>query len=115
MAMRALRVDWIVDMVDELPDDGQKYELIDGKLFVTPSPNDRHQYIVGELASVPYSHSRWTRCSSLSRSNHRAVRAMTIRRSANSIFVAASRSIGSSARTPGPSVAGAVSKNPVRS
>jgi len=36
-------------MVDALEDDGQRYELIDGELFVTPSPVDLHQLVVGEL------------------------------------------------------------------
>ncbi|MDQ6611474.1 MAG: Uma2 family endonuclease [Gemmatimonadota bacterium] len=36
-------------MVDALPDDGQRYELIDGELFVTPSPGEAHQDIVGLL------------------------------------------------------------------
>lgn len=36
-------------MVDALPDDGQRYELIDGELFVTPAPAEHHQLIVGEL------------------------------------------------------------------
>ena len=49
MAMPATRTDWTVEMVDELEDDGQRYELIDGELFVTPSPIDVHQLIVGEL------------------------------------------------------------------
>ena len=49
MAMPATRTDWTVDMLDALPDDGQRYEIIDGELFVTPSPSDVHQYVVGEL------------------------------------------------------------------
>jgi Uma2 family endonuclease len=49
MAMPAARTDWTVEMLDELPDDGQRYEIIDGVLFVTPAPSDVHQYIVGEL------------------------------------------------------------------
>jgi Uma2 family endonuclease len=49
MAMPATIVDWTVDMLDELPDDGQRYEIIDGELFVTPSPRDVHQFVVGEL------------------------------------------------------------------
>jgi Uma2 family endonuclease len=32
-----------------LPDDGQRHELIDGEHYVTPSPNLRHQKILGEL------------------------------------------------------------------
>jgi Uma2 family endonuclease len=49
MAMPATHTDWTVDMLDALPDDGQRYEIIDGELFVTPAPIDVHQYVVGEL------------------------------------------------------------------
>ncbi|MGE0447626.1 MAG: Uma2 family endonuclease [Vicinamibacterales bacterium] len=31
------------------PDDGKRHELIDGEHYVTPSPNTKHQHIVGEL------------------------------------------------------------------
>jgi len=41
---------WTVDMVQALPDDGQRYEVIDGELFVTPSPSARHQDAVLCLA-----------------------------------------------------------------
>jgi len=33
----------------EMPDDGLRHELIDGAHFVTPSPNIRHQRLVGRL------------------------------------------------------------------
>ena len=49
MAMSAAYTEWTVDMLDELPDDGDRYELIDGALIVTPAPNDVHQLIAGEL------------------------------------------------------------------
>jgi len=29
---------WTADMVRALPDDGNRYEVIDGELFVTPDP-----------------------------------------------------------------------------
>jgi Uma2 family endonuclease len=51
MAMPAVRTEWTVDMLDELPDDGNRYEIIDGELFVTPAPSDVHQLIVLELAA----------------------------------------------------------------
>lgn len=53
MAMPVSRSNWTVDMLDELPDDGNKYELIDGELFVTPAPSDVHQLIV-EVARPAY-------------------------------------------------------------
>ncbi len=31
------------------PDDGKRHELIDGEHYVTPSPNIRHQTILGNL------------------------------------------------------------------
>jgi Uma2 family endonuclease len=32
-----------------LPNDGKRYEIIDGELFVTPSPLTRHQLVVANL------------------------------------------------------------------
>jgi Uma2 family endonuclease len=31
------------------PDDGKRHELIDGEHYVTPSPNPKHQIVVGNL------------------------------------------------------------------
>ena len=41
--MAATQTHWTVDMVHALPDDGKRYEIIDGELFVTPSPSYDHQ------------------------------------------------------------------------
>lgn len=42
--------DWFTaDDLDSLPDDGNRYELVDGELLVTPSPTVRHQNVAGEL------------------------------------------------------------------
>src|SRR3954471_23994841 len=55
MAMPAPRTEaeaprrWTVEMLDALPDDGNRYEIIDGELYVTPAPSDVHQLIVGAL------------------------------------------------------------------
>ena len=42
MGMPATIGNWTVDMLDVLPEDGQRYEVIDGELFVTPSPGELH-------------------------------------------------------------------------
>lgn len=47
MAMPAVHADWTVEMLDALPDDGQRYEIIDGTLHVTPTPSDVHQLVAG--------------------------------------------------------------------
>ena len=52
MAMPATINDWTVDMLDALPSDGQRYEIIDGELFVTPGPGEFHQDIAGELYAL---------------------------------------------------------------
>ncbi len=49
MAMPNSAVDWTVEMVHALPEDGNRYEIIDGELFVNPAPRFLHQYAVGEL------------------------------------------------------------------
>ena len=40
---------WTVDMLDALPEDLQRYEIIDGVLHVTPAPSDVHQLVIGEF------------------------------------------------------------------
>lgn len=45
------------DLVD-MPDDGLRRELIDGALYVTPSPNRKHQSIVLNIASLIKAHAR---------------------------------------------------------
>ena len=46
MAMPALVRRWTRDDVLALPDDGSRYELIDGELLVTPSPRPVHQFAI---------------------------------------------------------------------
>lgn len=38
--------------LDAMPDDGRRYELIDGALIVTPAPSPRHQMVSGELFTL---------------------------------------------------------------
>src|SRR5688572_6713092 len=49
MGMPATPTVWTVEMLDSLPDDGQRYEIIDGELFVTPAPVPAHQLVLVEL------------------------------------------------------------------
>lgn len=41
--------EWTADLVRSLPDDGNRYEVLDGELCVTPAPASRHQAVVEEL------------------------------------------------------------------
>src|SRR5262249_41133212 len=54
MALKTKR--WTLAEVHSLPDDGNKYELIDGELFVTPAPAPIHERILERLTFVldPY-------------------------------------------------------------
>jgi Uma2 family endonuclease len=57
MAMPIQRTSaWTLEQLHRLPDDGNRYELIHGELFVTPAPSDGHQAIATVLNRilVPY-------------------------------------------------------------
>jgi Uma2 family endonuclease len=47
---------WTLEELHSLPDDGNKYELIHGELFVTPPPTDPHETIAARLTRLldPY-------------------------------------------------------------
>ena len=47
---------WTLAQLHRLPDDGNKYELVRGELFVTPPPGDQHETILARLteALTPY-------------------------------------------------------------
>jgi len=45
---------WTLAELDRLPDDGNKYELVDGELFVTPAPSPAHEALVTELFELVY-------------------------------------------------------------
>ncbi len=49
MCMASAPTQWTAAMVHALPDDGNRYEVIDGELFVTPAPSWNHQDAVGEM------------------------------------------------------------------
>ena len=48
----AAPISWTPDMVRALPDDGNRYEVVDGELLVTPSPTWTHQRAVLRLATL---------------------------------------------------------------
>ena len=41
-----------IDMLDDLPDDGTRYELLEGVLLVTPAPSFAHQVVATRLTSM---------------------------------------------------------------
>ena len=43
---------WTLEELHSLPDDGNKYELIHGELFVTPPPADEHETILARLTRL---------------------------------------------------------------
>lgn len=49
MASTAERKHWNVADWSALPDDGKRYEIIDGELFVTPAPGADHQRLAARI------------------------------------------------------------------
>lgn len=47
---------WTLEAMHALPDDGNRYELIDGELFVTPAPSGLHQRTLQYLAQILMPH-----------------------------------------------------------
>ena len=43
---------WTLEELHSLPDDGNKYELIRGGLFLTPAPTDDHETILARLTRL---------------------------------------------------------------
>jgi Uma2 family endonuclease len=50
MEPTSTRYTWTYDEYARLPDDGDRYEVIDGEVLVTPSPSPNHQHILLNLA-----------------------------------------------------------------
>src|SRR4051794_6775945 len=40
---------WAFDQLVDLPDDGRRYEVVDGHLVVTPPPSQAHQLVANRL------------------------------------------------------------------
>ena len=56
--MPATNQRWTAEMVRALPDDGNRYELIDGELLVSPSPRLVHQQATALLWQALYTYVR---------------------------------------------------------
>lgn len=56
MAVAVATKRWTIEELHSLPDDGNKYELVQGQLFVTPAPRRYHQVIINNLAEALLPH-----------------------------------------------------------
>jgi Uma2 family endonuclease len=56
MSMPSAANQWTLEDLQRLPDDGNKYEVIHGELFVTPAPRQPHEIVSARLTRVldPY-------------------------------------------------------------
>ena len=52
MPMVTARKVWTLEELHSLPDDGNKYELVRGELFVTPPPTEEHETILARLTRL---------------------------------------------------------------
>jgi Uma2 family endonuclease len=53
---------WVAADLDDLPDDGNRYEVIDGELHVTPAPSLDHQDAAGRLYRIVAPYVEFQRC-----------------------------------------------------
>ncbi len=49
MVMAATTTRWTAEMVRALPEDGKRYEVVDGELLVSPGPSWQHQMALTKL------------------------------------------------------------------
>ncbi|CAN5525912.1 Uma2 family endonuclease [soil metagenome] len=56
MPMATESIQWTLAELHRLPDDGNKYELVRGELFVTPAPTPLHENVLARLTEIlfPY-------------------------------------------------------------
>jgi Uma2 family endonuclease len=52
--------EWTYEDYTRLPDNGFRYEVIDGELFMSPAPTPRHQQIIGRLVMHLMTHAAQT-------------------------------------------------------
>ena len=49
LALRSSGADWNRERWEQLPDDGNRYEVIDGVLYMTTAPSNFHQWIIRQI------------------------------------------------------------------
>jgi Uma2 family endonuclease len=49
--LRSVDADWCYERWEQLPDDGNRYEVIDGVLYMSTAPSNNHQYITSRLTA----------------------------------------------------------------
>ena len=52
MHMATVTKHWTIDELHSLPDDGNKYEVVRGELFVTPAPTPTHETVCARLSRI---------------------------------------------------------------
>ena len=52
MGMAATIPYYTVEDLEQFPDDGNRYELLDGVLLVTPAPGVRHELVVSRIVAI---------------------------------------------------------------
>ena len=58
MSMATSTKCWTIDDLASMPEDGNRYEIIDGELLLTAAPSFRHQRLVGLLHALILDHLR---------------------------------------------------------
>jgi Uma2 family endonuclease len=49
LVLRSLDTTWTYERWEQLPDNGNRYEVLDGVLYMTTAPSFFHQWISGQL------------------------------------------------------------------
>lgn len=54
MSLRVEKTDWTYEDYCQLPDDGKRYEVIDGRLYVSAAPRTLHQIVSRRIQDLLY-------------------------------------------------------------
>jgi Uma2 family endonuclease len=56
MGMPVQQTEWTAEMARALPDDGKRYEVLDGELYVSPAPSWKHQAVLQRLFLIVHAY-----------------------------------------------------------